>query len=93
MPDDIPLLYNAGHRIRRLKLCGSPVYEPSTPTPKYVRIGSMGEPMVTVLLPAKRRATGLLLWLLFLPLPSTTMSDPESPPALKPPGDMMTCSR
>ncbi len=65
------------------------VYSSSTVTPKRVSTGSIGLATVTKKLPANNNPTGLRSSALFLPFPSTTMGDPESPGALNDPGSMM----
>src|SRR5690554_1764480 len=59
--------------------------EPSMVTPKRANTGPMGLAMVRVELPANSSPTGFLLLLLM------TMREPESPPALKPPGPIVNC--
>ncbi len=58
--------------------------KPSIVTPNRLSTRSMRLAMVTVALPAKSSATGLRF------ASSVTMSEPESPPPLKPPGEMIS---
>ena len=60
--------------------------KPSIVTPKRLSTRSIRLAIVTDELPAKRSATGLRL------PSSVTMSEPESPPPLNVPGEMITWS-